>query len=316
MRSRALATAIVVLALSATTACEPASPPPTFEVRTHATGADEAPGDGECRTAMGSCTLQAAIEESNALGKGVVLVAASTTDHPGFDATITGHVTIKADGAGSSFDSVTIGSGEPVVFTVAAGAALILESVDINGSIVVDGGFVASRLAVRSVQVGPTGAAIMTNTVFLPNDAPALVNHGRAFLQYSTVAVWDGGGLVTFGDGVTTISATAVLGMENDSPTTCFGTAPVSLGYNAVVDTECGLTGPGDRQDVPGLTEYHLLPDPDSVLVDAIPVGTLGCGTAVTTDARGPFGVRPVDGNDDGTSGCDIGAYEREQPLS
>jgi hypothetical protein len=42
---------------------------------------------------------------------------------------------------------------------------------------------------------------------------------------------------------------------------------------------------------------------PGSPAIDAIPLGTSGCGTTITTDQRG-F-PRPIGGR------CDIGAYER-----
>lgn len=313
MRARSLASAVALLTIGAVTACDPVPPAPTFQVDSFLAGADADPGDGSCETAVGTCTVQAAVEEADALGRGVVLVPGSdTTSYGGFDATITGQVTVRAQQSGSA-DNVTLDSG---VITVDGGAGLVLEAIDLNGTLVVDGGVVATRLAVRAVQVGPAGAAVLTNALLLPSGEPALVNEGHAVLRYSTVALWSGAaGLVTLGAGQTDIGATAVVASAGDpTPVTCFGTAPVSSGHNAVTDTACGLTGPGDLQGVDPLPDYEPFPAGDSVLVDAVPVGTLGCGAEVTTDARGLYGPRPVDGDDDGTAACDIGAYEIAAP--
>jgi CSLREA domain-containing protein len=50
-----------------------------------------------------------------------------------------------------------------------------------------------------------------------------------------------------------------------------------------------------------------------SPAIDAIPTGANGCATDITQDQRGV--ARPRDGNNDGTSGCDIGAFERDAPT-
>lgn len=308
MHPRTLLVVVVALAMAVMTACEPAPPQPTFLVDSFLAGADVDPGDGECLTAAGSCTLEAAVQEADALGGGVVLVPGNdTTNYAGFEATITGNVTVKADPEGA-VASATIIDG---TITIAGGAGLVLESIELSGKVVVDGGLVAQRVAISSIEVGASGTAAVVNALLLPGDDPALVNYGRAVLQYTTVALWDGeGGIVTFGDGETAIGATAVLGSAGASSVTCFGTPPTSLGHNAVTDDACGLTGPGDQQGIPVPADFQPLPAPGSPLIDAISAGTLGCGTTVTTDARGVAGLRPVDGDGDGTAACDIGAYE------
>lgn len=59
--------------------------------------------------------------------------------------------------------------------------------------------------------------------------------------------------------------------------------------------------------DYGGPTMTHAILS-SNLAVDKIPEGTLGCGTTYTSDQRGYN--RPADGNDDGTTGCDIGAFE------
>jgi hypothetical protein len=84
-----------------------------------------------------------------------------------------------------------------------------------------------------------------------------------------------------------------------------------SGGYNAASDSSCGLTGTGDVQNASPLLgaltnnggpTFTMLPGVGSPLIDAIPNGTAGCGTTVTTDQRGV--ARP------GNGACDIGAVE------
>lgn len=98
----------------------------------------------------------------------------------------------------------------------------------------------------------------------------------------------------------------------------CSGTF-ASGGYNHVESvTGCGIVlGVGDVSgmdpgllglaDNGGLTETHAL-TLGSAALDAIPPGTNGCGTTVTTDQRGGF--RPLDGDDTGGAACDKGAFE------
>ena len=84
-----------------------------------------------------------------------------------------------------------------------------------------------------------------------------------------------------------------------------------SGGYNLDTDGTCALTSPTDLNKVDpqlgplqgngGPTET-LAPAATSPVIDAIPKGTNGCGSTITSDQRG---VRRPQG-----SGCDIGAYE------
>ncbi len=93
-----------------------------------------------------------------------------------------------------------------------------------------------------------------------------------------------------------------------------------SNGYNYSTDASCGFTGTGDTQGgaAPQLgalannggPTQTMLPAPGSPLVDAIPVAA--CAPAITIDQRG-F-PRPADGNNDGSTGCDIGAVEVQPP--
>jgi hypothetical protein len=95
----------------------------------------------------------------------------------------------------------------------------------------------------------------------------------------------------------------------------CGGTVAVgSLGYNLEDADDCGLAEEGDQpntdamlgalSDNGGPTETHAL-------LTSSPAIDTGDGLACPdTDQRGV--ARPQDGDNDGTAGCDIGAFELE----
>jgi hypothetical protein len=70
---------------------------------------------------------------------------------------------------------------------------------------------------------------------------------------------------------------------------------------------------PSGLQDNGGLTMTIALME-ESPAIDAIPTGTYGCATDITQDQRGV--TRPQNGNSNGTSGCDIGAFEKEDDIA
>jgi hypothetical protein len=89
-----------------------------------------------------------------------------------------------------------------------------------------------------------------------------------------------------------------------------------SLGNNIETGDSCSLTGPNDRpntaprlgplQNNGGPTDTHALL-PGSPAIDA------GASAACpATDQRGV--ARPLDGNGDGTTACDVGAFELVDP--
>ena len=111
------------------------------------------------------------------------------------------------------------------------------------------------------------------------------------------------------GIGKATMKNTIVTG---NSPNDC--TSPVtSLGHNLDSDGSCGLAGPGDISNANPLLEplgdnggptftQALLPG--SPAIDA---GSSDCPPPATDQRGSP---RPVDGNGDTVTACDIGAFE------
>jgi hypothetical protein len=70
---------------------------------------------------------------------------------------------------------------------------------------------------------------------------------------------------------------------------------------------------PSGLQDNGGPTMTIALME-ESSAIDAIPTGLNGCATDIIEDQRGV--MRPQNGDSDGTSGCDIGAFEKEDDIA
>jgi CSLREA domain-containing protein len=104
--------AILIIGLLLAAALGPASLAQSTQILVDSTAdaVDVTPGDGQCRTAGGGCTLRAAVQEANALaGEDVIRLAAATytiTISGGDDAAATGDLDITSNmsiiGAGSN----------------------------------------------------------------------------------------------------------------------------------------------------------------------------------------------------------------------
>lgn len=131
----------------------------------------------------------------------------------------------------------------------------------------------------------------------------------------------DGGGIEsTFAQGPVILIHTIVAGNEGDGPSDCRGTLQ-SVGVNLVQATRgCQIAGDvtdllaadphlASLADNGGVTLTHM-PLPGSPAIDAgDPAGCRDAqGVAITADQRGVS--RPLDGDGDGASVCDLGAVE------
>lgn len=317
LRSRRVALGLVAGALLApiATACEPAEPG-VFTVAPLAVGADADPGDGICATAAAACSLQAAVEEANALDTPTTITFASFDAVPELDLTVTGRIELLG------LSPVVAPIMAAVSWTVAAGAELAVTDAFV-GPVVVDGTFSARRVwlghqgdvvldpVAALVQVGPTGSALLANVYADTRVTPLLDNDGVVSIHATSIDAQRATGaaaITTGAGGQTRLSATAFLS-GTGGVAECGGTAPVSYGYNLAPDTSCGLTMTGDRQDF-DRPELTPLAEGD-VRVDAIPLGTLHCGAGWKDDLySGSFSARPVDSDMNGTEACEIGARE------
>ena len=288
-------------------ACDPPPPPPVFHVDATDDRHDAAPGDGVCATTVETCTLNAAVEEASALGRGEVLVPPGEYDELAVH--VEGHVTVRTDAPG---DPTAYASVADLVVGVADDATLLLRDLELGDGlghgegILAGGTLVAVRVAVAG-QVGVGGAALIIGS--LVGDGVFAGPGSDLHVQASTlVASADGPALLLDG-GAVTLGGTALLG---DGVAVCTveagAPAATSIAPNLASDDSCNLTGPGDVNGSPD-DDGALFPSPGSPRIDAIPVGTLGCGTTLVSDIRGA--VRPTDGDGDGVAACDIGAWER-----
>lgn len=341
----AVAAGVVAFGLAA---CEPAPPRLQLTVTSAVAGADDDPGDGICSSAAagGACTLRAAIEEGNAAPDGADLAVAAGT-YRNLTMTITGDVAIDPASsaavtiADSTFTvaagahlalsgintSTSIAAVPPSLPANPATDAVLLE-LDVSGSVVVTGS------VIRGLDIAPAGGAVVVDSVV---ETTSSVNHGGLVALRSSflleAANGPDGTVLTTGAGPGSHLTASVLGVPHtrvdlfsfDFPGgegTCAGAAPTS-GSHLHVEDPCGpLTGTGDGSGDAGTTQlvnviyngigyrevgstYGL--QPTSPLVDAIPLGDPACPDGAVDVYGNPRGV---DGDGDGTGGCDIGAVE------
>jgi hypothetical protein len=311
-------------------ACEVPPPRPSLVVDAF-TGADDAsPGDGVCETAPGNgtCPFRAALQEANALGYAeIVLPAGVHDDAPDVAYEVTGDVRIVGPGGG---ELVTVEGN----IRVEPGGALHMVDLAFDGDyplITVAGSFVGQRIAVSTamgaVVVEADGSAFVDQSILVSALFAPIVNHGRAIIRSSllvgaAVPPEFGGGsaaaLDTRGSGASHVVGSV---LRSEAWRACEGVAPTSGGHNAYVEAfphdSCALGGAGDVRNValgtsPGggsAFPWSYVLAAGSALVDAIPVGAPGCGGDAPLDVFG--GVRPADGDGDGTAACDIGPVER-----
>jgi CSLREA domain-containing protein len=233
------------------------------------------------------------------------------------DSFVSGNTANGSDGFGGGIDNND-------------GGEMTLNNSTINSNTVRFGGGgiynsgVDSRLTVTNATVSGNsdtgiendyGTADLTNATVSGNSDTGIVNYdGTAQLTSVTINGNSGYGIYQHGSSYTETVTLANTIIAN-SPTNCYIYAiPLqSSGYNLSSDGSCGQyfnqtgdlnnTNPhlGPLQDNGGSTLTQA-PSYGSPAIDAIPLGTNGCGTTLITDQRGV--TRPIHGK------CDIGAYE------
>ena len=316
------AVVVAVLAATALAGCRPPPPRPAIAVTTSADGADANPGDGVCEVTPGAgdCSLSAAVDEGNALGRAAITVPAGR-----YEALTTATLTLTVTG------DLTINDGSPAdvelvnhQIAVAAGGRLSVDGLSgfafAGPRITVHGSFRGRHLSLVAIEnvepilaVEADGVASVEQS-FLVNSlldgSPAVRNRGTLAVRYATVATY----VLATPALITSVDNTGVLYAEASILAACTGTPPVSLGANAAIDESCGLDEPDDRR-LPVDVAFDFGPPvvpvfaAASPVVDAIAAGSHGCGTTVVDDMVGD--PRPADGNGDGVAACDIGSRER-----
>jgi uncharacterized repeat protein (TIGR01451 family) len=256
------------------------------------------------------------------LGGGAILNlnAAVTLTNSSVSANIAANVGTSPGGGISNFATVTLtnstlsdnsadGPGGGIYNSTSGTATLTNSTVSGNGSN--SGGGIANS----------GGTLRLTNTTLSTNSAGSFggggINNedgGTATLTNTTVSAngtsGAGGGIENVGSG-SMVTLTNSIVANSTSGGNCSGNALTDGGYNLDSGTTCGLSAATDKNSVDpqvgplqgngGPTSTMALAS-TSAAIDAVPAGTNGCGTTITTDQRGV--PRPQG------SGCDMGAYE------
>jgi uncharacterized repeat protein (TIGR01451 family) len=164
--------------------------------------------------------------------------------------------------------------------------------------------------------INASGSGDTIDLVGMVGDGGGIFNDGSASITNATVSAngangANSGGDISFGPGTVTLENTIVANASSGGNCAYFEGAVSDGGYNLDSATSCDLTSTSDKtssnpqlgtlQSNGGQTSTMALAS-TSPAIDAIPTGTNGCGTTITTDQRGV--ARPQG------SGCDIGAYE------
>lgn len=192
----------------------------TFLVDALPDGIDAAPGDGVCATAVGDCTLRAAIMEANGLpGPDTVMVPAGTfpIERPwpppedGGDVTATGDLDVWDDltiaGAGSAYTEIGPGTADrwDRILDIKAGAVVIRDLAlrgafaGINpccGESTTGGGIQnSSNLTLERVRVEENGADSGGGGIFTTPGSSLIIRDSRIANNHA----YDGGGIISSG---------------------------------------------------------------------------------------------------------------------
>ncbi len=284
------------------------------------------PGTGGCDEA--ECTLNEAISAANSNGQ---------SDTIGFAPSLSGDILLSAEAGGftiqndSPEEDLTIngpgagvlaidGNGQVRPFEIASGAKAIIDRLTIkNGSHNAGGG---GGIYTNGGTLTVTNSTISGNSTSDLGGGGILNRGGTLTVTNSTISGNSagnyGGGIFNWG-GISSLANTIVAGNSATlgNPDTS-GDPFTSQGYNLIGNTG-DSSGWSDSDDLlnldpllkplalnaPGSTQTHAL-KANSPAINAIPTGTNGCSTTITTDQTGT--KRPQG------AGCDIGSYENKSP--
>lgn len=166
----------------------PIQRPPRQIVYTVDSTADEADAarDGVCRTASGSCTLRAAVEESAGFSPFVFTISVPAGFYPlntGAALSFANGTRVMISGAGSGLTRVS-GAQKTRVVDIDAGASVSIDGVSIQTGLVTAGGYFGHW---HGAGIHNHGTLVLTNSAVLGNQEPTTPSTGSS--------VWGGGGI-------------------------------------------------------------------------------------------------------------------------
>lgn len=234
-------TLVLLAALLLTPVAGLTAPPTTFTVNSTADQLDAAPGNGLCRTAVGTCTLRAAIMEANALGgpRAIVLPAGIytlTIVGANEGNAVTGDLDIRTDliiaSSGGPASIAGAAGWNDRIFQVMPGATVTMTGVrTVSGHVSGDGGAILNQgtltlnsgVVARSSATGQGGGIHNAGTLTLTNGSRVTENSAE-----------DGGGI--FNGVGATMTVTCCLVSVDGNHATRFGGGIKNSGTLAVRD--------------------------------------------------------------------------------
>ena len=324
----------------------------TFTVNSTLDGVDATPGNGVCATAVGTCTLRAAIQEANALpGTDVVILPAGTYQltlvGAGDDAGATGDLDIT--------DTVSVVGTSPIstivdatgvgdrVFHVVSGASVQIRGITIRGGVAPASEF-GGGILISTADVIIANAVVRDNATSGDEGGGIANEDGTVTVRQSSLinnTAVCGAGLFNFGV-LVTIESVTFSGNVAD----CTGGGLLDAGFGGDTFVTNSTFVGNTPNNIAGtdatlhLANTLLVPATGQVNCDIFPIGgniddggnfvaTVDCGTIATTanaalvqslaldPPSGQFVHRPLAGNpviDGGNAGiCGTLAVQQDQ---
>lgn len=305
---RLLLFAVLFVALSLSLVTATPAYAASFNVTTTLDGADINPGDGICRSNVGTrCTLRAAIQEANALSgvdtinvpAGTYILTRSGSDDTAVNGDLDINSTLIINGAGQS-STVIDGNDLDRVFHITGNFKVAMTNLTIQDGNQTGTGLGGGGIANLSGTLFLTNVTLTSNLAFEPGGA--LFNGGTATLNGVTItsnSASTGGGIINTG----TLNITQSLIRDNSSTTGTGGGIANTFGsmtitFTTIANNVATLSGSGGGMDIlGGSTKIE-----NSTISGNVASGS-GGGVTTGFDAIVTIVNSTISGNSAGTTG-------------